>query len=111
MLVAARVLQAAGGAILVPTSLGLLLPEFPAHQRATATAIWTATGAVAAALGPVARRPAGRWGGWRWAFFVNVPIGLAAIVPARRLLREIRDEAGARLPDALGALLLGLAWA
>ncbi|HEY5726068.1 MAG TPA: MFS transporter, partial [Methylomirabilota bacterium] len=52
MLVAARMLQAVGGAILVPTSLGLLLAEFPAHQRATATAIWTATGAVAAALGP-----------------------------------------------------------
>src|SRR5918997_506113 len=50
MLVAARILQAVGGAILVPTSLGLLLPEFPASQRATATAIWTATGAVAAAV-------------------------------------------------------------
>src|SRR3712207_1702436 len=52
VLVAARILQAVGGAILVPTSLGLLLPEFPASQRATATAIWTATGAVAAAVGP-----------------------------------------------------------
>src|SRR5438874_469086 len=52
MLVAARVVQAAGGAILVPTSLGLLLPEFPLEQRATATALWGATGAVAAATGP-----------------------------------------------------------
>ncbi len=63
---------------------------------------------MAAALGPSLGGVLVDWGGWRWAFFVNVPIGLAAIVPARRLLREIRDEAGARMPDALGALLLGL---
>jgi MFS family permease len=51
-LVGARVLQAVGGAILVPTSLSLLLPEFPAERRATAVSIWSATGAVAAAVGP-----------------------------------------------------------
>src|SRR5919201_5756308 len=51
-LVAARVVQAAGGAVLVPTSLGLLPPEFPLERRATATALWGATGAVAAATGP-----------------------------------------------------------
>jgi EmrB/QacA subfamily drug resistance transporter len=108
MLVAARALQAVGGAILVPTSLGLLLAEFPAEQRATATAIWTATGAVAAALGPSLGGVLVDWGGWRWAFFVNLPIGLAALIPARRLLREIRDETASRLPDALGAVMLGL---
>ena len=52
VLVAARVVQAAGAAILVPTSLALMLPEFPLEQRATATALWGATGAVAAAAGP-----------------------------------------------------------
>src|SRR3954449_2897526 len=51
-LVGARIVQAAAGAILVPTSLALLLPEFPPERRATAVAIWSATGAVAAALGP-----------------------------------------------------------
>ena len=105
-LVAARILQAVGGAILVPTSLGLLLPEFPASQRATATAIWTATGAVAAALGPSLGGILVDARGWRWAFFVNLPIGLIALLPARRLLREIRDSAGARLPDAFGSVLL-----
>jgi EmrB/QacA subfamily drug resistance transporter len=106
MLVGARVLQAIGGAILVPTSLGLLLPEFPASQRATATAIWTATGAVAAALGPSLGGVLVDARGWRWAFFVNLPIGLFALLPARRLLREIKDAADARLPDALGSILL-----
>jgi EmrB/QacA subfamily drug resistance transporter len=105
MLVAARVLQAAGGAILVPTSLGLLLPEFPIEQRATATALWGATGAVAAATGPSLGGVLVHATDWRLVFFVNIPIGLAALIPARRLLREQRQEGGT-LPDALGAALL-----
>jgi EmrB/QacA subfamily drug resistance transporter len=105
-LVAARVLQAVGGAILVPTSLALILPEFPIAQRATAIAIWTATGAIAAAIGPSLGGILIEEGGWRWAFFVNLPIGLAALVPARRLLREGRDPEATVLPDALGSLLL-----
>jgi EmrB/QacA subfamily drug resistance transporter len=105
MLVGARLLQAAGGAILVPTSLALLLPEFPLESRATAVAIWGATGAVAAALGPSLGGVLVDELGWRWVFFVNVPIGLAALVPARGLLRETRLGSGP-LPDALGTALL-----
>src|SRR5215475_9063967 len=52
LLVAGRSIQALGGAMLVPASLGLILPEFPLEKRATATALWGATGAVAAATGP-----------------------------------------------------------
>jgi EmrB/QacA subfamily drug resistance transporter len=105
LLTAARILQAAAGAILVPTSLALLLPEFPAQKRATAVAIWSATGAVAAALGPSLGGVLVEEAGWRWVFFVNVPIGLAALIPAQRLLRETRDPAGV-LPDALGSALM-----
>jgi EmrB/QacA subfamily drug resistance transporter len=105
LLTAARVLQAAAGAILVPTSLALLLPEFPARKRATAVAIWSATGAVAAAVGPSLGGVLVEEAGWRWVFFVNVPIGLAALIPARRLLTEARDPAGV-LPDALGSALM-----
>jgi EmrB/QacA subfamily drug resistance transporter len=93
-LVGARVIQAVAGAILVPTSLALLLPEFPPERRATAVAIWGATGAVAAALGPALGGLLVDGLGWRWVFFLNVPIGLAALVPARRLLREARDPGG-----------------
>src|SRR5215213_10531772 len=104
-LVGARVVQAAAGAILVPTSLALLLPEFPPERRATAVAIWSATGAVAAALGPSLGGVLVDQLGWRWVFFANVPIGLAALVPARRLLRETRDPDGV-LPDLLGSALI-----
>ena len=106
LLVAARLVQAAGGAILVPTSLGLLLPEFPASKRATATAAWTAAGAVAAAIGPSLGGVLVAAAGWRWVFFVNLPIALIALIPARRVLREIRDEDAAGVPDLLGSAFL-----
>jgi EmrB/QacA subfamily drug resistance transporter len=105
VLIAARAVQALGGAMLVPASLGLLLPEFPIERRATATALWGATGAVAAAAGPSLGGLLVEWQGWRAVFFVNLLIGLPALIPARRLLRESR-EPRTLFPDALGALLL-----
>ena len=106
VLVAARAVQALGGAMLVPASLGLLLPEFPLERRATATALWGATGAVAAAAGPSLGGVLVDWQGWRAVFFVNLLIGLPAVVPARRLLRESR-EPQTIFPDAIGAVMLG----
>jgi EmrB/QacA subfamily drug resistance transporter len=106
VLVAARVVQAAGAAALVPTSLALLLPEFPLAQRATATGIWGATGAIAAALGPSLGGMLVDAAGWRWVFFVNLAIGLPALIPARRLLRETREPAAGPLPDGVGTGLL-----
>jgi EmrB/QacA subfamily drug resistance transporter len=105
VLIGARVVQALGGAMLVPASLALVLPEFPLERRATATALWGATGAVAAAAGPSLGGLLVDWQGWRAVFYVNLLIGLPALVPARRLLRESR-EPQASLPDALGAVLL-----
>src|SRR6185295_9227575 len=105
-LVAARVIQAAGAAALVPTSLALLLPEFPLAQRATATGIWGAMGAVAAALGPSLGGTLVEAAGWRWVFFVNLAIGLPALIPARRLLRERTEATHGPLPDAVGVVLL-----
>jgi EmrB/QacA subfamily drug resistance transporter len=78
-LVAFRLLQAAGAALLTPTSLGLILATFPVERRGGAVRTWAAIGGFAAALGPLV-------GGllvtisWRWIFLVNVPIGLLALV-------------------------------
>ena len=102
LLVAARVLQAAGAAFMVPTSLGLLLPEFPPAQRATAVGAWAAVGGVAAAAGP----PIGGLlveASWRWVFLVNLPVGLVTLFIAARALREHREPAGTPRPDLLGA--------
>jgi EmrB/QacA subfamily drug resistance transporter len=104
MLVAFRIVQAAGAALLTPTSLSLVLATAPAERRQTSVRIWTATGGVAASLGPVV-------GGllvaasWRWVFFVNVPIGLAALWAGWRRLPNVPGHAIPR-PDALGALLI-----
>src|SRR3984885_3380718 len=51
-LIGARIFQAAGGALMLPTSLGLMLPEFGAHERHVAIGVWAATGGIAAAAGP-----------------------------------------------------------
>src|SRR5919205_1721251 len=87
LLVAARVLQAVGAASVFPTSVALLLPEFPAEERRKAVSIWAAVGAVAAAAGP----PIGGLlvqAGWELVFLVNVPIGIVLLFAAARILRE-----------------------
>ena len=91
--------------MLMPTSLGLLLPAFPPEQRGVAIGIWAAVGGVAAARR--ARRSAACWSrsSWRWVFLVNVPIGIVAAIAALRVLREARDPRTAG-PDLLGAALL-----
>jgi EmrB/QacA subfamily drug resistance transporter len=108
VLVVARVVQAAGAALIVPSALGLVLPEFPLHRRATATAIWSATGAVAAAAGPSLGGLLVHATSWRWVFFVNLAIGLPALIPARRILRETPRDTDGATPDALGPALLVL---
>jgi EmrB/QacA subfamily drug resistance transporter len=108
VLIAARAVQAVGGAVLVPTSLSLVLPEFPLAQRATATALWGATGAVAAATGPSLGGLLVDWQSWRWVFFVNLFIGIPALVFGSRLLHESRDE-HAHFPDPVGVALFALA--
>jgi EmrB/QacA subfamily drug resistance transporter len=103
-LVAARVTQAIGAALLLPTSLALLLPEFEPAERPAAIGVWAAIGGLAAAVGP----PLGGLlvqASWRLVFIVNVPVGLAALAYGARLLRESRDERQER-PDLLGSALV-----
>ncbi len=107
LLIAARVVQAAGAAVLLPTSLALLLPEFPPAERPRAISIWAAVGAVAAAAGP----PLGGLlveASWRLVFLVNVPVAALAVVFAARILRESRDPDQTR-PDLPGTVVLAAA--
>jgi len=106
LLVAARAVQAVGAALLVPASLGLLLPEFPAARRATAVGIWGAAGAVAAAAGPTLGALLVEGPGWRWVFWINVPCCALAVLVGRRVLRESAVAASPARPDVLGVLLV-----
>jgi EmrB/QacA subfamily drug resistance transporter len=100
VLVGARALQAVGGAMIVPTSLGLLYPNFPKSQHTLVVGIWAGVAAVAGSAGPPV-------GGllvtvdWRLIFLINLPIGVAAIAAGWRLIPEVKDERGKRLPDAI----------
>jgi EmrB/QacA subfamily drug resistance transporter len=107
-LIGARVLQAVGGAAMTPTSLGLILPLFPAEKRATVIGLWAAIAGVGAAAGP----PIGGLlveASWRWIFLVNLPLGVFAVVRTAQLIPEIRDPERGRFPDVLGSLMLVVA--
>lgn len=103
MLIAFRVVQAAGAALLTPTSLGLVLASYAPARRAGAVRAWTAMGGLAAAIGPVV-------GGllltasWRWVFLVNVPVGVVAFVVGWRRLPAVPGHPIVR-PDAAGVVL------
>ncbi|SMO80357.1 drug resistance transporter, EmrB/QacA subfamily [Geodermatophilus aquaeductus] len=107
-LVAARTVQAVGAGVMVPASLSLLLAVVPQDRRARALGSWSALGALGAALGPVIGGALVEIG-WRWVFWVNLPVGVVAILLTVRLVPESRDEARGSRPDLLGALFLALA--
>src|SRR3954447_4192374 len=106
VLVAGRVFQALGAAMLVPASLALVVEAFPTERRAHAIGLWGAAAAVAAGLGPPLGGALVELGSWRWAFLVNLPLGLFALVAARRQLVESRAPGARRMPDLVGAGLL-----
>ena len=105
LLITARIVQAIGAAALLPSSLALVLGEFPPDKRATVVGIWGAVGALAAATGPTLGALIIDAVSWRLAFFVNLPIGALTIFMGYRLIRESR-EPEARVPDLLGIPLL-----
>ena len=108
VLIAARVVQAAGAAIVIPTSLALLLPAFPATARATAVGLWGIGAASAGAAGPSLGGLVVGNLSWRWVFLINVPIGAVVYLLGRRSLVEARDETRGARPDLVGAAQLAL---
>jgi EmrB/QacA subfamily drug resistance transporter len=107
LLIAGRVVQAVGAALLMPASLALLLGATPAELRAQAVALWGGISALAVAVGPSLGSVLIDAGGWRWAFLVNLPVLAVAVVAARRVLAE--SVVGGPAPDLLGVALLSLA--
>jgi EmrB/QacA subfamily drug resistance transporter len=97
----ARGLQGVGGAIMFATSLALLAQEFRGKERGLAFGLWGATIGGAVAIGPLVGGALTSAFGWEWIFFVNVPIGIAAIFAAMRFIHESKDPEGGRI-DWLG---------
>ena len=88
ILIVARVLQGTGAAILVPASLALVMAAFPREKLPQVVAIWGAIGAMSAALGPSLGALIIDSFGWRWAFFINLPVGVISIAAGLKYLRE-----------------------
>lgn len=105
-LVAARVLQALGAALLTPASLSLVLAAFPTNKRAVAVSLWGAVGGLAAAVGPTLGAFVIASLGWQWAFYLNVPLGILAIWRGAVLLTEARQPTRGRPLDLVGMCLL-----
>ena len=111
LLVIARVLQAAGAAALLPASLALVLDAFPPERRASAVGLWGAVGGLAAAIGPSLGALVVEQLGWEWVFFINLPLGVFAVLRGHRLLHESRATDRGGLPDPVGIVLLCAAMA
>jgi EmrB/QacA subfamily drug resistance transporter len=106
VLLVARAVQGAFAATMIPVSLAILLADTPPERRGNSVALWSATGAFAAAVGPSVGGVLVHLFGWRSLFVINVPTGLALAAAAGILPRTA--TARTRLPDALGTVLLAL---
>ncbi len=107
-LIIARVFQGVGAAILIPASLALVMIAHPREKLPQVVAIWGAIGALSAALGPSLGGLIVDGLGWRWAFFINLPVGAVTIVLGARSLHESKNPT-VRVPSLVGVALIALA--
>ena len=103
-LVGFRILQGVGGGLMVPVGMALLYRTFPPAERIRASSILVVPTAIAPALGPVLGGLFVTDVSWRWVFYVNLPIGIAALLFGMYFLREQRDHAPGRF-DITGFVL------
>ncbi|HWE66448.1 MAG TPA: DHA2 family efflux MFS transporter permease subunit [Acidimicrobiales bacterium] len=111
LLVAGRVIQGGGAALLLPSSLGLLLSAFPAERRSQVVALWGGVGALAVATGPTLGAALITADNWRLVFYVNLPIGALAFLAGRRVLTETQGDPSRAAPDYGGVILISSALA
>jgi len=108
VLIAARVVQGVGAALMNPSTLSIITVTFPPKQRGTAIGIWAGVSALALAIGPLAGGLITEHVNWNWIFFINVPIGALAILAAFAFIEESRDTSLEQRPDLAGQLTSAL---
>src|SRR5437868_1631753 len=102
-LIIARAGQGVGGAIMFSTALALLAQEFHGHERGTALGVWGATIATSAAVGPLVGGALTEGFGWSSIFYINVPIGIAAVILTLAKVAESRNPEGRKI-DWIGTV-------
>ena len=109
MLIAARVVQGAGAALMNPATLSIIAATFAAKERGMAIGIWAGVSALALAIGPLVGGLLTEHLSWHWIFFVNVPVGVLAIAASYLFITESKDETHTSLDmPGLGTSALGL---
>jgi EmrB/QacA subfamily drug resistance transporter len=109
MLIAARVVQGAGAALMNPATLSIIAATFAPRERGMAIGIWAGVSALALATGPLVGGLLTEHLSWHWIFFVNVPVGVVAIAASFLFITESKDETHTNLDlPGLGTSALGL---
>jgi len=108
VLLGARAVQGVGAAIMIPSTLSIVTATFPPRQRGTAIGIWAGTAGMALAIGPLLGGVLTQHLGWHWIFYVNVPVGILALVVSRIVIPESRDTSHEQGLDLPGLLSSGL---
>jgi EmrB/QacA subfamily drug resistance transporter len=104
LLIAARVVQGMGAALMNPATLSIISATFPPEQRGTAIGIWAGVSALALAIGPLVGGLLTEHLHWSWIFFVNVPVGALAVAASFLVIEESRDTSEERALDLPGQL-------
>ncbi|HEU5195504.1 MAG TPA: DHA2 family efflux MFS transporter permease subunit, partial [Methylomirabilota bacterium] len=107
-LIAARIVQGVGAALMSPATLSIISATFPPRQRGMAIGIWAGVSALALAIGPLVGGLITEHASWNWIFFINVPIGIAAIVASYLFIDESRDTRADQRLDLPGLLTSGV---
>lgn len=102
-LVAARVVQGVGAALMTPQTMAVITRTFPAEGRGRAMSLWGATAGVATLVGPILGGVLVDGLGWEWIFFINVPVGVVGFVLAARLVPRLQTST--HRFDVLGVVL------
>src|SRR6266581_2941950 len=108
VLIAARVVQGVGAALMNPATLSIITVTFPPRQRGTAIGIWAGISALALAIGPLVGGVIAQRINWNWIFFINIPVGVLGIAAAFAFIDESRDTSHEQKPDIFGLLTSAL---
>jgi EmrB/QacA subfamily drug resistance transporter len=105
LLIGSRVLQGVGGAMILPSTLSIINATFRGRERGIAFAIWGSTIGGMAAVGPLLGGWLTTYFSWRWAFGINVPLGVAIIIGLLLFVSASKDDGPVRRVDVIGAVL------
>lgn len=109
-LIAARLVQGVGAALLTPGSLAMIQAAFAPSDRAKAIGSWSGLGGIAAALGPFVGGWLIQYASWRWVFLLNLPIAALTVFIAHRCVPETRDPSRSRASTSPAQFWAHLAW-